>query len=72
MPYDMIARLITIPGHASPLFGVGLRTDCGSSTASTIVDDDGRGITLDLASYPLGYIAECPMVQLELLTSPPT
>ena len=71
IPYDMIARLVAIPGGAVTLFEVGLRINWWFHDATETVDDDYQSITLDLAYDPLGYIARCPMVQLEVLTAPP-
>ncbi len=70
MPYDMTARLLAIPGHAITMFEVGLRIDWWFSHDGETVDDQPQSITLDLANDALGYMARCPMVQLELLTAP--
>jgi hypothetical protein len=53
-----------IPGGAVTVFEVGLYVDWSFSA-------DGVGkVVLDLADN--GYMAQCPLVQLELLTGPPT
>jgi hypothetical protein len=56
--------LMLIPGGAVTVFEVGLYVDWSFSA-------DGVGkVVLDLADN--GYMAQCPLVQLELLTGPPT
>ncbi len=69
-PYDVSARLVAIPGRAVTLFEVGLNVSWWFHYGVDTVDDDGQSITLDLGYDPLGYMAKCPMVELELLTPP--
>jgi hypothetical protein len=70
MPYDMVARLIAIPGGAVTLFEVGLTISWWFHSGVDTVDSDYQSITLDLGYDPLGYMARCPMVELEILTPP--
>lgn len=71
MPYDLSASLIAIPGGAVTVFEVGLTVSWGFyNSGGDPVDDFGQSVTLDLAYDPLGYMAQCPMVQLEILTPP--
>jgi hypothetical protein len=65
-PYDVSASLILIPGGAVTVFEVGLYVDWSFDG----VGDHPGSIILDLADN--GYIAQCPLVQLEVLTGPPT
>jgi hypothetical protein len=69
-PFDVDARLIAIPGHAVTMFQVGLTVSWWFHHGVDTTDGDGQSITLDLAYDPLGHIARCPMVQLEVLTPP--
>jgi hypothetical protein len=60
--YEVSASLILIPGGAVTMFEVGLYV-------SWSFDNVGK-VILDLADN--GYMAQCPLVQLEILTGPPT
>ncbi len=68
--YDVNARLIAIPGGAVTLFEVGLTVGWSFAHGGENVEEEDQSITLDLAYDKLGYIARCPMVELEILTPP--
>jgi hypothetical protein len=70
-PYESVSRLITIPGHAVTVFEVGFTVTWSftdGTAGSDPVEDDNQEVTLDLAYDPLGRIARCPGVQLEIFT----
>ncbi len=70
MPYELMTRLIAIPGRAVTLFEVGLNISWWFHDGIDTVENDDQIVTLDLAYDPLGHIARCPMVSLEILTPP--
>jgi hypothetical protein len=71
-PYDVSASLIAIPGQAVTVFEVDLVLDWWFyNDSDETVDEQIQLISLDLASDKLGYLAQCPLVQLEILTPPP-
>jgi hypothetical protein len=70
-PYESVTRLIAIPGGAVTLFEIGFTVSWSfhdGTSGGDPVEDDYQSITLDLANDTLGYIARCPMVQLEIFT----
>jgi hypothetical protein len=71
-PYDVSASLIAIPGQAVTVFEVDLHLAWWfRNDHFDTVDNQPQSISLDLASDALGYMVQCPMVQLQLLTAPP-
>jgi hypothetical protein len=70
-PYDMSAPLIAIPGQAVTLFEVGLEVSWSfTNIYGQTVEDQPQSVSLDLADDALGYMVQCPMVELEVLTPP--
>jgi len=70
-PYESVHRLVAIPGRAVTLFEVGFTVAWAfhdGYVGSDPVEDDFQEVVFDVAYDPLGRIARCPGVQLEILT----